>query len=173
MARDQGQGFGGGENPAQPQAIGQPVTVGQQQLRGLPVLPWGDRIGGPQPPALSQAEASQGSPLAGLQLAAAGQLGRFISGDGFGFEQGPILGGLDIGGDLAQLLMELGRVLCVGLRPLGLQLPAFGLQQPGQGGAVRVALGVAVGPQLGPCLQPGPIGPGRFQHPQQRIGHGP
>jgi hypothetical protein len=82
----------------QPQAIGQPVTVGQQQRRRLSFLPWGDRIGGPQPPAFSQAEAGQGSPLAGLQLAAAGQLGRFIGGDRLGFEQGPILGGLGIGG---------------------------------------------------------------------------
>jgi hypothetical protein len=86
VGRDQGQGFGGSEHPPQPQAIVQPVPVGLQQLGGLPFLAWGDRIGGPQSPALSQAEAGQGSPFAGLQLAAAGQLGRFGGGDRIGFE---------------------------------------------------------------------------------------
>ena len=166
MLGHQGEGLGGGEDPAQPQAIGQPVPVSLQKLQR------GGR--GPQPPALRQLEACQGGFFAGIQgSAAAVQLDRFEGGQGWRGDHGGVLGRLGLFCDGLQLRRDgIGDLGAVG-RAGGLQRPSFPLQQPGDGGAVREALPVAVGPQLGPGLQEGPSVVAILQRSQQRIRDGP
>ncbi len=161
VARDQGEGVGGGEQLVQPQAIAQPVPVGLQQLQQ------GGGIA--QAPALSQPEAIEGGPLIGLQLSAALQGSRGGALKQGGADHGLICRQLGRFGNVPQIHPGLGSSVGAGCGALGLQLPPFGLQQPGDGGLVCEPLAVAVGPQLGPGLQPGTIGRGLLQLPQQRV----
>ena len=166
VGRDQGEGLGAGQQPAQPQAIPQPVAVGVDQgLRGRGPL---------QPPGRGQAVAIEGGPFGGLQLpAAAGQFGGLLIAQGRGVDQGLILSSLGGLSDRPQVGRGLGASSRAGLRAGGLQLPSLGLQQAGDRCPVREALPVAVGAQLGPGLQPGTLSVSPLQHPQQRISDGP
>jgi hypothetical protein len=107
VGRDQGEGLGAAQQPAQAQAIAQPVAVGVDQgLRGRGPL---------QPPGRGQAVAIEGGPFGGLQLAAAGQFGGLLIAQGRGVDQGLILGSLGGLSDRPQV----GRGLCASSRAGG------------------------------------------------------
>ena len=82
--RHQSEGFGGGEQPTQAQAITQPITVGVDQGHG--------RRGILQPPSLAQAVAIESGAVGGLQPATLAQLSGLLIGEDRGVDHGLIFG---------------------------------------------------------------------------------